>query len=1779
MGEPPAVEVTITNLNDNINNEFLADMIQKCGTTDEMFIYYHPVTNKHLGMARVVFEQPHSARIALDKYNGKSVMGKILTVFLDPFGSIAKELLKEATSERKAPPPLPPMPPGHLGAAIPGAPPLPGMPPVPEHIAVGHGGVYKEPDWLDPYGLGYQGYEVPAGDDRSSSSRDYPAYPPPPPPEPKESGSRWDKDTRKHRDHHRERSYHHKSDRDRRDRGDRDRDRDRYSSKERSRRDYDWEYKSSKEGSKYSSRYSSRSDREYSATDGYSSKTSEYEYSSSYTTVASSSSAVGGAVYPGGFGVPPPAVTSAIPPAPTTSAPSWPSGVWDPNAPAPPPLPPLPPPPPSDSSGSDTKSSKRKETNNKSKATKIAEESAKNIDAIDSSSVDLDTRIAMMFKCGSGAAPPFLLDLSDEEEAQDRGEGVEGRARKESASGEQPPLPPGTPPTDGRGSQHEEEDGEINDDEEEEGVIADEDGELGDGDDTMDSSSREKRLNGHGESSSRSQPPSPFVSLARYEEAKRKRETWLQKIARAVEKARLIEEGEGASDISSSEDEVLLERGTYSPPPPDRIIREDDQMSLSSLSSTEDNKAAAVAGYHINDLGVNRNIPDLMHGFHLYPPPLPPNTTGGYVHPVTGVPYIPGLPPQFMGLASYPEQKIKEEKPYDPYSKSIETIMDHVTSELKQILKRDFNRRMIENTAFKRYEAWWDEQRERHKKGGSAIAATSAGTVALTPAVVAPVVVVGKEGAIVVPGVVEPTKVPDINLLLADPPLQSASQTPCDNFGLGSLGLGLRATLPKLPSFRRIRKEPSPVRDEEEDDEGGGSSDNNNQKKSRRRPKTPEPHLSDQEEMVQGSDSEPEVAELPKVVTDQTRVSTQEQLRIRRGPSVSSFFTTSSDDSSAVTESEESSDSSLSDMEVDGVGGEGESSVQRKVLTHKRGDKKNKPTAGIFDSDSDSASPFVPVKSKVGVKSKLAAIYSDTDSEDEAAKKVDKVEKSKSPKREVEDVPVINEGIVKEEDAVVVTPTSTTATPALEAVKEERKMSITEISKDVSDISSSPKAMPRTPGRDDIGDTTEQEEEDQRKKSRRRSAEEDLEEVSKSKKAKSPPKFDYNRIYSDSEEEREYQEKRRRNTEYMEQIEREFQEEQLRKAKEGGSAVVDGGNKRDTEAPATATTKALSPVKKPNHLQYLKMDDGGSASHSGSLDRIPETPGKSLQIIKDPFAGGFDAEQAIDNAMQKIIIDKNEVLKKSVAAAVAIKPVKGVNGFGKKEKAAKILPSSVPVLAKVESSDVDSEGVLSSGRNNKYSSDETSSVASSQASHVAIDHSYSLPPSASDAKLQSELKARQSNAFAHDHGYMSSKPEKAHAPAPMAILPVAKPLKPKKEKVEKEKDRQNKKEMKKEQQRLMKEQLELERLELERQAKAMRFVPKMKYQERDSRAEMAVMYEFLSKGIDAEDCEYMRRSYESLLQDDMNSYWLNATHWVDHCTTDRSWWAAPAAKKRRRDQQVMEDGKRHVTGSARTEGYYKVDSREKMKWKLSQMTRNNPKGNAGLGENSSAADVNKLLVAKMQGISREARSNQRRLLTAFGASTESELLKFNQLKFRKKQLRFAKSGIHDWGLFAMEPIAADEMVIEYVGQMIRPSVADLRETKYEAIGIGSSYLFRIDLETIIDATKCGNLARFINHCCNVRRMRGSAELKDVVVMLLFCFLAAELLRKGDFDRGREENCNIFEAADRHQRGDHLRLQVPAGGREDSVSVRGAGLPGNVELSGGSVCGSGILRVR
>src|SRR5699024_9285006 len=126
------------------------------------------------------------------------------------------------------------------------------------------------------------------------------------------------------------------------------------------------------------------------------------------------------------------------------------------------------------------------------------------------------------------------------------------------------------------------------------------------------------------------------------------------------------------------------------------------------------------------------------------------------------------------------------------------------------------------------------------------------------------------------------------------------------------------------------------------------------------------------------------------------------------------------------------------------------------------------------------------------------------------------------------------------------------------------------------------------------------------------------------------------------------------------------------------------------------------------------------------------------------------------------------------------------------------------------------------------------------------------------------------------------------------------------------------------------------------------------------------------------------------------------------------------------------------------------------------------------------------LVAK--GNSRANRTNNRRFVADLNDQKEtlgqdSDVFKINQIKKRKKPVRFARSAIHNRELYARENMNKDEMIIEYVGERVRKSVADLREARYLKSGIGSSYLFRIDESTVVDATKKGGIARFINHSC------------------------------------------------------------------------------------------------
>ncbi|XP_078433868.1 histone-lysine N-methyltransferase TRX1-like isoform X2 [Wolffia australiana] len=80
--------------------------------------------------------------------------------------------------------------------------------------------------------------------------------------------------------------------------------------------------------------------------------------------------------------------------------------------------------------------------------------------------------------------------------------------------------------------------------------------------------------------------------------------------------------------------------------------------------------------------------------------------------------------------------------------------------------------------------------------------------------------------------------------------------------------------------------------------------------------------------------------------------------------------------------------------------------------------------------------------------------------------------------------------------------------------------------------------------------------------------------------------------------------------------------------------------------------------------------------------------------------------------------------------------------------------------------------------------------------------------------------------------------------------------------------------------------------------------------------------------------------------------------------------------------------------------------------------------------------------------------------------------------------RCGKSRIHGYGVFAKLGHKAGDMVIEYTGETVRPPIADQREHLiYNSLVGAGTYMFRIDDERVIDATKAGSIAQLINHSC------------------------------------------------------------------------------------------------
>ncbi|EIE89509.1 hypothetical protein G6F46_003760 [Rhizopus delemar] len=78
-------------------------------------------------------------------------------------------------------------------------------------------------------------------------------------------------------------------------------------------------------------------------------------------------------------------------------------------------------------------------------------------------------------------------------------------------------------------------------------------------------------------------------------------------------------------------------------------------------------------------------------------------------------------------------------------------------------------------------------------------------------------------------------------------------------------------------------------------------------------------------------------------------------------------------------------------------------------------------------------------------------------------------------------------------------------------------------------------------------------------------------------------------------------------------------------------------------------------------------------------------------------------------------------------------------------------------------------------------------------------------------------------------------------------------------------------------------------------------------------------------------------------------------------------------------------------------------------------------------------------------------------------------------------IRTEKKG---FGLRALTDLPTNSFIMEYIGEVI-PNQEFIRRTKeYEASGLEHYYFMTLKTDEIIDATKKGCLARFINHSCN-----------------------------------------------------------------------------------------------
>lgn len=125
------------------------------------------------------------------------------------------------------------------------------------------------------------------------------------------------------------------------------------------------------------------------------------------------------------------------------------------------------------------------------------------------------------------------------------------------------------------------------------------------------------------------------------------------------------------------------------------------------------------------------------------------------------------------------------------------------------------------------------------------------------------------------------------------------------------------------------------------------------------------------------------------------------------------------------------------------------------------------------------------------------------------------------------------------------------------------------------------------------------------------------------------------------------------------------------------------------------------------------------------------------------------------------------------------------------------------------------------------------------------------------------------------------------------------------------------------------------------------------------------------------------------------------------------------------------------------------------------------------------------------------------------------------------RLKIVRSVNKGWGLCADQCIKQGQFICEYAGELVTTKEARRRQQIYDGLassqGISSALLVvrehlpsgRACLRMNIDATRIGNIARFINHSCDGGNLSTTLVRSSGSILPRLCFFASKDIKEGE----------------------------------------------------------------